>query len=70
MSEALKAIIDYCFSTTEIDALTCGHFKSNIGSRRVIEKCGFQYVKDSVYEAKQMNQSFEDQRYIIRKKDR
>ena len=44
--EAVKAVIDYCFEMLGYDYLLCGHFPWNNQSRRVIEKCGFQYLKD------------------------
>jgi len=48
MPEAVKAVIDYCFTELDMDYLTCGHFIQNHQSRRVIEKCGFEYVMDTV----------------------
>jgi ribosomal-protein-alanine N-acetyltransferase len=62
--EAVKAIIDFCFNECGLDALTIGHFTSNIQSRRVIEKCGFTFVKQSEYYAKQLQKSFDDRKYI------
>lgn len=47
--EAVKAVIDYCFKELDFDWLTCGHFIWNDQSRRVVEKCGFQYVKDVIH---------------------
>ena len=47
--EAVKAVIDYCFKELDFDWLTCGHFIRNDRSRRVVEKCGFQYVKDIIH---------------------
>ena len=49
MPEAVKAVIDYCFAQLHFDWLTCGHFLRNNQSRRVVEKCGFRYVKDVVH---------------------
>ena len=49
MPEAVKAVIDYCFTQLDFDWLTCGHFLWNDQSRRVVEKCGFQYVKDIIH---------------------
>ena len=49
MPEAVKAVIDHCFNELQFDWLTCGHFLWNDQSRRVVEKCGFQYVKDMIY---------------------
>ena len=49
MPEAVRAVIDCCFRDLHFDFLTCCHFKRNGRSRRVIEKCGFHYVKDISY---------------------
>ena len=48
MPEAVKAVIDYCFQELSFDYLTCGHFDRNDRSRRVVEKCGFRFLKKVV----------------------
>ena len=48
MPEAVKAVISYCFDMLCYDWLTCGHFLWNHQSRRVVEKSGFQYVRNTV----------------------
>ena len=48
MPEAVKAVMDYCFSVLNYDYLTCGHFDRNDRSRRVVEKCGFVFLKNIV----------------------
>ena len=48
MSEAVKAVIDYCFTVLNFDYLTCGHFNHNDRSRRVVEKSGFQFLKNTI----------------------
>ena len=63
--EAVKALIDWCFTQTEIEALTCGHFKDNYRSKRVIEKCGFSFVMEGKYHAKQLNMIIDDAKYIL-----
>ena len=50
--EAVKAVIDYCFNKLGFDWLTCGHFIWNHQSRRVVEKCGFVYVKDAIHQTR------------------
>lgn len=45
MTEAVKAAIRYLFDDVKLDFVTVGHFTRNDRSRRVIEKCGFRYVK-------------------------
>ena len=50
MAEAVKAVMEYCFSVLCYDYLTCSHFLQNHQSRRVIEKCGFCFVKESSFD--------------------
>ncbi len=48
MPEAVQAVIAYCFEILNIDYLTCGHFDRNHRSCRVIEKCGFHFLKNDL----------------------
>lgn len=48
MPEAVKAVINYCFRVLQFDYLTCGHFDHNDRSRRVVEKCGFRFLKSCI----------------------
>ncbi len=48
MTEAVKAVIEYCFAVLDYDYLTCGHFDYNDRSKRVVEKCGFQFLKNVI----------------------
>lgn len=50
MPEAVKVVIDWLFSTVRLDFILVGHFDRNARSRRVIEKCGFQFVKTTEFE--------------------
>lgn len=70
MPEAVSVLIDFCFEKLDIDLLTCAHFTSNQRSRRVIEKVGFKYVRDGIYEAEQLKQSRAERCYILFKADR
>lgn len=63
--EAVMAVIHFYFEQYGLDALTCGHFMSNHQSKRVIEKCGFSFVKKSEYYAKQLDKTFDDMKYIL-----
>ena len=49
MPEAVSAVIRYCFVELKYDYLLCGHFPRNDRSRRVIEKCGFRYLKEILH---------------------
>lgn len=52
MPEAVRGVIDYCFKELDFDWLACGHFVWNDQSRRVIEKCGFRYIKDVIHQTR------------------
>ena len=43
MTEAVKRVVKYAFEEMNIDLLSAFHYPHNIRSKRVIEKCGFQY---------------------------
>ena len=65
MPEAVGAVVEHGFTKLDIEAFTCGHFKENIRSKRVIEKCGFAFVKESEYYAVQLHKTFDDLKYIL-----
>ena len=52
MPEAVKAVIDWLFRDIQLDFIICGHFDWNNQSRRVIEKCGFQFIKMVKFETR------------------
>jgi RimJ/RimL family protein N-acetyltransferase len=43
-TEAARAVIDHIFSTTDLDAIAASCRVTNPASRRVLEKCGFQWT--------------------------
>ena len=45
MPEAVKAVIEWLFNDVKLDFILVGHFDWNVQSKRVAEKCGFQYIK-------------------------
>ena len=67
--EAAKALIDWSFSHMDIDAITVAHFRDNYQSKRVIEKCGFTFVRESTYNARQLNRIIDDAKYIMLRSD-
>jgi len=46
MTLACEALLDFGFNYLKLNKLHIGHMKNNIGSRRVIEKCGFTFVSE------------------------
>lgn len=52
MPEAVIAVITWLFEEEKLDFIMVGHFDWNNQSRRVIEKCGFQYIKTVSFETR------------------
>ncbi len=48
-TEAVRAVIDYAFTDLAHEALQAGCRVTNPGSRRVLEKCGFQWTGVGLY---------------------
>ena len=56
-TEALHAVIDYTFTDLAHEALTAAARVTNPGSRRVLEKCGFQWTGVGLYRIRAINSS-------------
>ena len=56
-TEAVHAVIDYAFDDLEHEALQAGARVTNPASRRVLEKCGFQWTGVGLYRIKAINSS-------------
>lgn len=69
MPEAVSRVIAYCFETLSLEAVTIGHFQTNSQSQRVIEKCGFKFVKTDKYYADQLDLTFDEMTYILLRED-
>ncbi len=67
MPEAVKAAIKYAFEELNVDVLLCGHFNFNLKSKRVIEKCGFEFYADGVYKSESLGKIFDEKIYNITK---
>lgn len=52
MPEAVRAVTEWLFHTEKLDFILVGHFDWNSQSRRVAEKCGFQYVRTNKFETR------------------
>ena len=64
MPEAVRAVLDYLFDRARLDFVLVEHFTWNSQSRRVIEKCGFQFLMTDTYETRY--QTVEPTRKYIR----
>ena len=49
MPEAVHAVIRWLFEEQKLDAILCAHFDWNAQSARVQQKCGFHFLKESIY---------------------
>lgn len=65
MPEVCKEILDYGFNQLELDYITCGHFNTNNQSKRVIEKLGFEYYGESLYDAFLLKQKIDSSTYVL-----
>lgn len=46
MTKVVKALIPFAFDYLKLDAIKVQHHPDNIGSKKVILKCGFTYIDD------------------------
>jgi len=65
MPEAAQALIEYGFTTLGLEAFGAEHFICNPQSGRVIEKCGFQFVRPGVFYSKELDKHFDELRYVL-----
>jgi ribosomal-protein-alanine N-acetyltransferase len=63
--EAVNEALRFCFEIIGLDAVTIAHFAYNNQSRRVIEKCGFKFVKQCECHIKQLQKDVVDMQYIL-----
>jgi RimJ/RimL family protein N-acetyltransferase len=56
-TEAVRAVIDHAFGTLGHDTLQAGARIGNPASRRVLEKCGFQWTGVGLYRIRAINSS-------------
>jgi RimJ/RimL family protein N-acetyltransferase len=64
-TEAARAVIDYAFEHLGHEALQAGARVSNPASRRVLEKCGFQWTGVGLYRIRAMNSSVPCDRFRL-----
>jgi RimJ/RimL family protein N-acetyltransferase len=56
-TEAIRAVIDHLFSTTTLDEIAAGCRVTNIASRRVLDKCGFQWTGAALFRVRALGAS-------------
>jgi RimJ/RimL family protein N-acetyltransferase len=67
-TEALHALIDYAFTEFAHDTLHAGARVSNPASRRVLEKCGFQWTGVGLYRIRSINSSAPIDRFRLERR--
>ena len=67
--EAAKAAIEYTFEKLKANVLWIAHFDENMQSMRVIQKLGFTFYGKGKNEAKLLNKTFTEKRYLMTKND-
>jgi RimJ/RimL family protein N-acetyltransferase len=64
-TEAARAVIDHAFGTLELEALQAGARVSNPASRRVLEKCGFQWTGVQLTRVRAINSAAPTDRFRL-----
>ena len=67
-TEAVRAVIDYTFETTPHEGLNAGARVTNPASRRVLEKCGFQWTGVGLYRIRAIASSAPIDRFRLEKR--
>ena len=67
-TEAVRAVIDHLFSVTDLDALAAGCRVTNLASRRVIEKCGFQWTGAALFRVRALGASVPADRFRLERR--
>jgi RimJ/RimL family protein N-acetyltransferase len=67
-TEAVRALIDHLFSVTDLDAIASGCRVTNLASRRVIEKCGFQWTGAALLRVRALGASVPADRFRLERK--
>jgi RimJ/RimL family protein N-acetyltransferase len=67
-TEAMHAVIDYAFSDLGHEALQAGARVTNPASRRVLEKCGFQWTGVGLYRIRAIHSSAPIDRFRLERR--
>ncbi len=70
MTEAVHQICKFAFTNTDITRISAEVFARNIGSCRVLEKCGFRYEGTLRAHAVKNGERLDVKNYILTKKER
>jgi len=67
-TEAVRAVIDHLFTVTDLDAIAVGCRVTNTASRRVIEKCGFQWTGAALLRVRALGASVPADRFRLERR--
>ncbi len=65
MSEAVEAVLNFLFSSENIEFVWACCFQSNTASKKLIEKCGFRFMKTGTYYSASLKSEFPSFEYRI-----
>ena len=64
-TEAVRAMIDHAFTATNLEALAASCRVTNVASRRVLEKCGFQWLGAGLCRVRALRSSVPSDRFRL-----
>ena len=67
MPEAVRCVQKYLFEELAADMVFVSHYSFNLQSRRVIEKCGFSFLREEEHTAKQLGKTYPARQYCMSK---
>jgi len=67
-TEAVRMMIDHAFTATELDALAASCRVTNVASRRVLEKCGFQWTGAGLVRVRALRSSVPSDRFRLERR--
>lgn len=65
MTEAMLAVLNHLFTIEKWQGIAISHFIENVRSQRIIEKCGFRFVRRGPYVSAALNQTFDAYYYEL-----
>lgn len=69
MTEAIKATVNSLFQVEQIQYIWACCFQNNIASKGMIEKCGFIFQQEGIFDSKSLNKKFASYEYRISKNE-
>jgi RimJ/RimL family protein N-acetyltransferase len=67
-TEAVRAMIDHAFTATDLEALSASCRVTNVASRRVLEKCGFQWTGAGLCRVRALRSSVPSDRFRLERR--